>query len=157
MGLLDAFAALAGFGFGEAALGVFALAWFVLTCLELLLGCALVLHHRFGNTLARWDSRRIARNVADQPLVLGGLDHSLMQLLGQLAGCEFGKGAGKFGFMRQAARTAPATELAQGLVHTQAIQQVARSRQIKDGLGDKGRRQRSPILRWPASAGAACG
>src|SRR5258707_964267 len=60
---------------------------------------SLLLFSRLGETLARRDRGRIARNMTDQALALGSGNDRLMQLLGQFGGGEFGEGAGEFGFV----------------------------------------------------------
>src|SRR5450759_4327108 len=129
---LNAFAAFTGLGSGKGAVAL-SRAWLAgpLLIEPFLGGSPLGFHDRFRNPLPRGDGGRIASDVADQALALRGLDDSLMQLLGQLAGGKFGEGAGELGFMRHGARTAPPAELAERLVHAQTIHQVARSRQIE--------------------------
>src|SRR5258708_6021909 len=85
---LDARTAPGSFGFAKRAWSTFGLR---------LPARSLLLFSRLGETLARRDRGRIARNMTDQALALGSGNDRLMQLLGQFGGGEFGEGAGEFG------------------------------------------------------------
>lgn len=117
----------------------------------------LLLQRCFRKALTGGDRGRIAGDMTDKTLTLSSLDNRGMQLLGQLAGGEFGKRAREFGFMRQGLQATPAAELPERFVNAQSIHQVARGHQIENGFSEESGRQGGSILGWPSCPGAAVG
>jgi len=109
------------------------------------LGGRRCLHRLF----ARLDRGRIARDVADQAILVAPLDQRLVQADRQRAarklresareGCLAGKLSGVF----------PAAQPAQLFVHHEPLDQHRRRRQSERRLGHKGACQRRPVARRP--------
>ena len=94
-----------------------------------------------GRLLTGLDGRRVAREVAHQPVVVRLPDQRFVHALGQLRVGELGKGAREDRLARHLELPLPAAEPAQGHIGGQPVQQCARRRQVVDRLGHEGPRQ----------------
>jgi hypothetical protein len=102
--------------------------------------------------LARIDFGGIARDTPDDAVGEGAFDQGFMQLIGQFAGGEFGKGAREGGFAGDFAGALPAADAAQRFVDGQSLDHRRRGRQAQYRLGDESPRQGAAILRLAAAS-----
>ena len=102
-----------------------------------------------GRLLTGLDGRRVAREVAHQPVVVRLPDQRFVHALGQLRVGELGKGAREDRLARHLELPLPAAEPAQGHIGGQPVQQCARRRQVVDCLGHEGPRHRRAVLGRP--------
>ena len=102
-----------------------------------------------GRLLTGLDGRRVAREVAHQPVVVRLPDQRFVHALGQLRVGELGKGAREDRLARHLELPLPAAEPAQGHIGGQPVQQCARRRQVVDRLGHEGPRHRRAVLGRP--------
>ena len=110
-----------------------------------------------GRLLTGLDGRRVAGEVAHQPVVVRLPDQRFVHALGQLRVGELGEGAREDRLARHLAPPLPAADPPQHHIGVQPVQQHARRRQVVDRLGHEGPRHRRAVLgrtpRHPAVPG----
>ena len=104
------------------------------------------LHRLFASL----DRGRIAREVADQAVLIAVLDQRLVEAARQGAARKLREGAREGRLAGKLSRMFPAAQPAQLLVNRQPLDQHRGHRQPEHRLGDKGPRQRRPVAWRPA-------
>ena len=107
-----------------------------------------------GQTLTRLDGGRVARNVANDSILLGVADQCFVYFGRQAGGGELGEGTRKGGFGGHLRGAVPAAEAAQLAVALQALNEMACAGQIVNSLGEEGAGERAAIAGRAARVGA---
>ena len=99
----------------------------------------------------------IAGDVADEAVLLGFSNQSLVYELGKFHDSELGEGSREGGFVGNLPRVIPSAEAAELVVALEGVEELTGERESVDGFGDEGVGDGEAVFGGPADPASAGG